>query len=226
MLIFLSPAQRGALLEAILRRSSRRGVAWRYAPVNPRAGIDRETGSVVRRPRAWFASHAPGRSRDPARAALRPLREELRWTGRPNDHAVRTKARQGDELNWRCGPENGSGRAPGNAAPGTEIAVGGAPRGARALSLRAARYDGCAFRRSAPLAAFLWGSTPPRALARGPTENTAYSAPQRIGVIAHVRCLKFKSPRQPRPQRRRSRTTCRQSPRQRPQVICVKRPLK
>src|SRR5665213_645416 len=50
---------------------------------------------------------APGRLRDPARAALGPLREVLRWTG---TGALRL--------------------VPGNAGPETENAAGGAPRGA------------------------------------------------------------------------------------------------
>jgi hypothetical protein len=59
----------------------------------------------MRRPRAWFAATAPGRPRDPARAALGPLCEELAAFGR---RQCRFKKRGTGDENRRDGAPGGA----------------------------------------------------------------------------------------------------------------------
>ena len=79
------------------------------------------------------------------------------WTGTVPPVSGRTKARQADEANWRCGPRKKPGRKPGNADPGNRNRRRGAPRGARAP--QGARHD--------RIPAAPRGATPPRASCGG-----------------------------------------------------------
>ena len=90
-----------------------------FITADPVDGLRREPPGLVWRPRAVPRTHGTREAPGPRWAVLRPLCEEL---------AAQSAAPM---------------PADGNAAPGTEIATSGAPRGERVLARRAAAQAAC-----------------------------------------------------------------------------------